>query len=114
MSTLCRFTVRDASYTLDLERITVDQAIEAETATGRTWDQLLLAFRDGSALAVKALYWLARRQAGEQITFDSPVLTFAWGEYRLEFLPRPGQDATPAGEEAPDPTEGPRSASATS
>ncbi|MER5388377.1 hypothetical protein [Saccharopolyspora sp. NPDC002686] len=99
-----RFKLGESEWTLDFHSITVDESIELCKLTGCKWIQLCGDFDQGDALAVKAFFWLARRKAGEQLTFDGEAMNFRWADFGRELLRPVAADATEDTGQAPDPT----------
>lgn len=100
-----RFRLGESEWDLDFHSIHVDESIELRKLTGLKWLELCNDFDECDALAMKAFFWLARRKAGEQLTFDGEAMNFRWADFRREVIP-PAIDgaADDTAEQAPDPT----------
>ncbi|WP_170837427.1 hypothetical protein [Actinopolyspora xinjiangensis] len=85
-----------------MDTIELEQAMSRYTSEYTLMETRRLASR-GSSLAIYGLFWLARRVAGENIAFDSPVMNVRWSDLTVEeYIP---EDAETTEETEPDPTE---------
>lgn len=103
--TRVQFSIGDRTWVLDGSTIDIDESIAVQKVTERRWVELCLGFDHGDAEAIKALLWLARRRAGEDIGFHDPAMRFYWKDFSFRYLqvePAPAQEfVEPEPESAP-------------
>lgn len=75
---LAEFSLNGKTWTLDPLSLTMNDTIILERFTGRAWLQILKDFDVGSATAIQAMWWAARRQSGEDVAFDDPSMNPPW------------------------------------
>ena len=104
-----RYTLGDKSWTLDFDKLTVDDYIELKKITGYNVARLVVAYDDWDPLALKAVVWMARRKSGEDIAWDDPAMSFVVTELDIEALrDDTAPEAPGTSGEKPGPTKAPR------
>lgn len=81
-----RCTIDDRSWTLDVAALTVDDYIALKKVAGYRPAEWAVELDRMDAAAVKAAVWLARRQAGEDIAWDDPEMSFKVSGLGIEVL----------------------------
>jgi hypothetical protein len=104
-----RYTVGERSWDLDWTDLTLDDFALLRRVTGYSYVQLCHEHDQGDALALKGVWWLARRRAGEdKLPFDDPSMNPRMGDFRRDVIRDDFPDS--ASGAAPDPTEPAQSA----
>jgi hypothetical protein len=71
-ASLCRrFTLGDRAWEIDLMALTLNDWILLQEFSGRTRRQLLSGLEEEDAVAIKVVWWAARRGSGEDVTLDA-------------------------------------------
>jgi hypothetical protein len=81
-----RFVVGEREWELDAFDLDLDQAIALQKLTGRTWGDLCVSVDVADAEALKAMFWLARINAGEQVAYDDPSMSPKWRDFTFQIL----------------------------
>ncbi|ROP36289.1 hypothetical protein [Saccharothrix texasensis] len=104
-----RFVQDGRAWDLDVHALWVDDTIALqELARGRTWAQILAGLDVGDMVAVKVMWWAARRANGEtalrfeDVRFQWHTLAYSWVDDPTP-VPEPptAAEADPVSEAAP-------------
>lgn len=100
--------VGEQAWRLSMADLLVDDWCEVEELAGMDAAELFARFLQGGMRARKAFLYLARKQAGDSVPWDSPELNFRVGDCQLrDVTPKTrkrGQLDAEVAVEAPDPT----------
>jgi hypothetical protein len=87
-TSLCyRFTLEDRAWEIDFATLTLNDWILLQEVSGRTRKQLLNGIEEEDAVALKVLWWAARRGIGEDVALDSDEMNPQWADFSVRPVP---------------------------
>lgn len=96
-ASLCyRFTLEDRAWEIDFATLTLNDWILLQEFSGRTRKQLLGGIEEEDAIALKVLWWAARRGSGEDLTLDSDAMNPQWMDFSVHRVRQLTLSDTPA------------------
>lgn len=102
--TAYEFALGDETYRVKMADLTIDDWCAVEEQSGMDAGEIFSRFLTGGMRARKAMYWLARRQSGSPVEWDSDELNFRLGDMVMRDITKQTKKA--AGDEEtskPDP-----------